>query len=407
LKYVERVYGLSELIRQVRDARKGAVKYATDVAARGLFVMLVSRTGSLHSFEQNCGGGFAKGWVDPEDGAIPKADQLGRIAAVVNASGARLVNRGVLRHLKRNKGMRRRGKETMVFVIMDGHEMFCSYRKKCPRCLERTIHMTEGDKIQYYHRNVTAMLVWEDNVILLDAEMQEAGEDEVACAVRCLERVIRDYGRSFDAVMADSLYARAPFFKLCLKHGKEVIAVLKDERREVMKDALGLMERMTPDQWEEDGKVFRCWDLEGFESWDAMDRPVRVVRTVETKLVKRQINKKMEIESSEWCWVTTISKEKLSGRGVVTTGHRRWAIENEGFNELVNEWKADHLYKHDANAMLVIWLFLFIAYNLFHAFIRLNLKPQIRVDKTIRYWAEQIKADFLTWPIGEIIPNTS
>ena len=335
------------------------------------------------------------------------ADQMGRIAGKVSAEDVRQVNRKMLRKLKRNKGMRDK-KEARVFVIVDGHEVFCSDRKKCPRCLERTIETKKGEKIQYYHRIVMATLICGGEVYHLDAEMQEGGEDEVACAVRCLECVIRDYGRSFDAVLADGLYARAPFFKMCLRHGKGVMAVLKDDRREVMKDAQGLMEGMTADQWEEDGVVYRCWDIEGFKSWDTMDgTPVRVVRTVETRLVKRQLTKKVEMEITEWWWVTTISKETLSGPGVVTAGHRRWAIENEGFNELVNEWYADHLYKHDTTAMLVIWLLLFVSYNLFHAFIRLNLKPQIRFGKTIRYWVDQIKADFYTWPPGEIIPNTS
>lgn len=400
---MERVYGLSDLIRQVRDVRKVARTYATETVVRGFFVMLQARVGSFNAMEQHREGGFTrrKAWVG---GVLPEADQMGRILAAVVAGDVRAVNRELLRKMKRNKAFRTAFEKGKGRVVVDGHEISASFLRCCPDCLERTIHMNDRDQIQYYHRCVMAMWVYEEWAILLDMEMQEAGENEVGCAVRCMERVIRDYGRSFDMVAADSLYAGAPFFKKCLEHGKDVLTVLKDERREVMKDALGLMEKMTPEQWEENGKVYRCWDLDGFESWDAMDRPVRVLRTVETQTIRRQKDGQLEVKTAEWWWVMTIAREKLPTRAAVQVGHRRWAVENEGFNELVNEWNADHVYKHDANAMTVIWLLLFVAYNLFHAFIRLNLKAALRADKSIRYWVDLIKADFHVW---SGIPDTS
>ncbi|OGH63418.1 MAG: hypothetical protein A3I06_08545 [Candidatus Lindowbacteria bacterium RIFCSPLOWO2_02_FULL_62_12] len=402
MKYADRVYGLSEMIRQVGDTRKGEGEYQTPAVARGLLVMLLARVGSFNALEQHQWGGFAKRWVG---GRLPKADQMGRITASVETKDLRVVSRKLIRKMKRNKALRKAFEEGRGQVVVDGHEISASFLRCCPDCLERTIHMSEEDRVQYYHRCVTAMWVCGEWTILLDMEMQAGAEDEVACSVRCLERVIRDYGRSFDKVVADSLYARAPFFKMCLDYGKDAMAVLKDERREVLRDAEGLMDKMTPEQWEEDGKVYRCWDLEGFESWDAMDRPVRVVRTVETQTIRRQKDGRLEVKTAGWWWVMTLSKEKFPSRAAVKGGHRRWAVENEGFNELVNEWHADHVYKHDVNAMTVIWLLLFVAYNLFHAFIRLNVKAAMRIDKSIRYWVDRIKANFYAG--SDIIPDTS
>lgn len=56
-------------------------------------------------------------------------------------------------------------------------------------------------------------------------------------------------------------------------------------------------------------------------------------------------------------------------------------------NELVNGWHTDHVYKHDPNAIECFLLIAFLAYHLFHAFIALNLKPEIRRDKTVIFWA--------------------
>ncbi len=65
-----------------------------------------------------------------------------------------------------------------------------------------------------------------------------------------------------------------------------------------------------------------------------------------------------------------------STQRVVRLGHARWDIQNPGFNELVNAWHGDHVYKHDSNAIEAFWLTLLLAYNLFHAFVRLNLKVE-------------------------------
>jgi hypothetical protein len=78
---------------------------------------------------------------------------------------------------------------------------------------------------------------------------------------------------------------------------------------------------------------------------------------------------------------------------VVGFGHQRWDIENHGFNELVNGWHADHIYKHDPNAIECFLLTAFLAYNIFHAFLTLNLKPQIRRGKTQVFWARLMAAE--------------
>ena len=61
--------------------------------------------------------------------------------------------------------------------------------------------------MQYYHRQLTLLLVpgappGRDALRMpLDHESQRAGEDEVATAMRLLERVIARYPRAFDLVL--------------------------------------------------------------------------------------------------------------------------------------------------------------------------------------------------------------
>jgi len=82
-------------------------------------------------------------------------------------------------------------------------------------------------------------------------------------------------------------------------------------------------------------------------------------------------------------------------------GHGRWTIENQGFNELVNRWYADHVYKHQAHAMLNFWLMAVLCLNLFLAFYRRDLKPAARQAASMLQIARQIAAElFGAFPAG-------
>jgi hypothetical protein len=204
------------------------------------------------------------------------------------------------RRLKRNKALKRT--HGFYVLIADGHESSSSYLRCCPGCLKRVIHIKEGDHIQYYHRNVVAMLSGRDFPLLLDVEEQRQGEDEVSAAFRLMRRVLKNYPRAFDVVVVDGLYLTADFFELVLAHGKHIVAVLKDERRDLMEDVRGLfpLERTLI---ERRGNTQRMmWDIEGCSSWESLGREVRVVRSVESRTVRRQLSGKTEQQSSEWMW---------------------------------------------------------------------------------------------------------
>ena len=47
----------------------------------------------------------------------------------------------------------------LAVAVIDGHESHASYRRHFPGCLERTIHTEQGDRLQYYQRQVMLMLV--------------------------------------------------------------------------------------------------------------------------------------------------------------------------------------------------------------------------------------------------------
>ena len=243
-----------------------------------------------------------------------------------------------------------------------------------------------------------------DMSFLLDAEPQKAGEDEVAAAIRLLDRVVQNYPRAFDVVAADALYAQAPFFEFVLQLGKDVLTVLKDERRNLLQDALGLFQQLEPTQTRDGSRQRGTWDVEGFRSRPSLDRPLRVVRSLETTTVRRQLDKQEELQVSDWVWVTTLSSSRASTNAVVNLGHSRWDIENQGFNEAVNQWHSDHVYKHDPTAVLAFWLLTMLVINLFRAFYLRNLKPQRRRHSSMLHIARCLAAELYQGTAKHLLP---
>jgi len=353
--------------------------------------MFLARLGSLNALEKTRA---SKAWSRWIAGDSPSADSMGRICGLLNHDDLRAVNHHVYSRLKRNKALPTPW-HGLVMLILDGHESHSTYRRHCSGCLERdvTVKNQRGEtekRKQFYHRHVAAQLLSKQFPLLLDAEPMRPGEDELATAIRLLERVLRDYPRAFDLVVADALYANPRFFQFVTANGKHALAVLKNESRDLVRDVRSLCEVIAPVEIPSARRTCRCWDVSGLTSWPQVAMPVRVVRSVERWTARRQLDGGLDEQISDWLWVTSLPKTLANTRAVRDIGHSRWTIENEGFNELVTRWHADHVYKHNDDAMLSFWLICLIAFNLFQAFFRRNLKPQARARYTMLHLARLI-----------------
>ena len=361
----------------------------TSAIVRAVLAMGLCRLGSLNALGQTQSSSFWPKWLGH---ALPSPDTIGRVAGLVDVESLRALGHHVYERLKRGKALSP-PPHGLLALAVDGHETHATYKRHCPGCLERTIHTTNGDRIQYYHRLVAASLVTADLHILLDAEAILSGEDEVAVALRLLDRLVRDYPRAFDVVQGDALYADCRFFNWAIDHGKDALAVLKNDRRDLLQDAQRLFEDQPPRVVKDAGVHRQCWDMEGFTTWPQVKTPVRVVRSNETRQVRRQLDGQVRQEVSQWYWVTTLRARPAPTGAVVQMGHGRWGIENEGFNELVNQYHADHVYRHQPTAMLVFWLLTQLCLNVFAAFYRRNLKPAARTAASMLHIARLLLAE--------------
>ena len=394
IAYSEKLFRFSETVVADVVDRRLQPRIPTAVIVKSVTVLFWARMGSLNALELTARSGFFRHWLGQ---CVCSADTIGRVNTLLDAEGLRRGIHHIYDRLKRNKALPdHRG---IGVAVLDGHESHTSYLQHCAGCLERTIHTENTDRIQFYHRQVTLMLLpsarpgCEPIRLLLDHEPQRTGEDEVTTALRLLVRVIGSYPRAFDLVLADALYATAPFFNFLLARGKHALTVLKDDRRNLYQDAAGLFDHLPARQGSFRNRQCLWWDFPDLLTWPQVNTPVRVIRSLETYSVKRQLDGKDDPGTRDWIWVTTLPAQPVSTERAVGFGHQRWDIENHGFNELVQGWHADHVYRHDPNAIECFLLTAFLACNLFHAFFALNLKPEIRKNRTQVFWRSFMAAE--------------
>lgn len=390
LAYGQKIFGLQDELRALVDHRtKPQIPNA--VYAQALLMLWLCRLPSLNALEgfgrQGAGRRFLRQ-------AMPGADQIANISEILDVPGLRAILGRIYRRLVRNKVLQPLHGHRLA--VVDGHEINASYKRCCPECQTRRIRVNGQERIQYYHRIVAFLLVGPRFRFLLDLELLRPHDDEGSAALRLIRRVLAANPRCFDLLLGDGLYPQARLFKLLRQHGKHALVVLKDERRDLLQDARGLFGPQPHASFASATTRYQCWDIGELDSWDSYPEKVRVVRTIETTLLReRQQGRRIQRQqTTEWVWVTTVPAVEVPTATIVCFGHERWRIENEAFNELVNQWHANHYFHHHPTSIVALWLLLFIAHALFHCFLR-NLKPNLRQAKPVYSWAWLIRAEFL------------
>lgn len=388
LRYGQKIFGVLRQLELLNDPR---LKPQIPAAAffKALLVLFVCRLPSLNALDQHRGQAALRRFLR---GRLPCADQLANFSETISLSDLRALLGSLYQRAQRNKVLQAFHGHRLA--VVDGHEINCSYRRCCPQCQQRQLVVNGQSRTQYYHRAVIFQLVGPGFRMLLDFELLGPHEDEGSAALRLVQRILATLPRCFDILLGDGLYPQARFFKLLRRHHKHALMVLKDERRDLLKDARAVFASTPELTFRERGVSYRCWDQAHFTSWESYPHGVRVVRTLETTVRRDRYGRKSS-SCTEWIWVTTLSQDEVPTRHVVLFGHERWRIENEGFNELSTYWHADHYFHHHPVSISAFWLMLFVAHTLFHCFLR-NIQPALRGAHTVIYWAEQIAAQLLT-----------
>jgi hypothetical protein len=322
-----------------------------------------------------------EGWVGQHK---PSADTLGYALQRFDLEPLRQILQDINRAAWRKKAIHFRSAETRRVVAIDGHEFFSSRARCCDQCLIREVTVHGEVLKEYYHRGVAAQWVGVKPPGFLDWEITRPGEGEAVTARRLLARILAQYGRLIDVISADALYLEAPFLKLVLDAGKHFVVVLKQEARELYRDAAQLRELLAPQVILDGCRTTQIWDIPDLATFTTLGRPVRVVwcheRDVKTKIVG---NKKQDLaEEKTWIWVTDLPISAATSTRIQLWGHDRWDVEDRGFNELGNLWRMNHCFVHDTTAIEALLLTLAIAFLTTYLFYERNLQPVLRIHLT-------------------------
>jgi len=388
IRYVNKYFKLNEISQWMSDGRKRPLIQPKNIFWF-IFLLFMSRLKSLNSMDELRKKKKHKKRLEALLGGLfPSADTVAYALKSFCNSKLREALHLVYTLLQRRHVIEKLRIGGYLILSLDGHELFCSRSIHCCSCLTRTLHTKNGDIKEYYHRIVVAQLVGGFICIPLDIEAILPGEDEVHAARRLFERVIKEYPKAFDVIAVDSLYLRASFVEMVKRHCKEIVCVIKDERRDLIVDARAVFKTQKPQVIFDNKNHYERWDEEDFTSWSQLNFPIRVVQSKEWKWKGKQLI------SSDWMWATTLSKDDASTEIICHIGHDRWDIENQGFNEAVTFYNIDRCFVHHPNAIEAIILIFALVYIVHKAFVFLNLKPAFRTMHSLHHIILRIMSDF-------------
>ena len=403
IRYSNKIFDLFTIIASITDERiKAQIPTVKIVAA--IIIMHFTNQGSLNNFSQEIA--FKKVKAD-----IPSVSTIARVADTMDLEEIRSVGMAIYKKARAKKMLE--PCHGMWVGVVDGHEQITSPYCKCKYCKSRTVTRKDGVKdIQYYHEFTAFILAGPKISFILDIEPILPKEGEITSAYRLIERVCKNYPKAFSVVIGDGLYLRETVFNLLKSHRKYAIAVLKEERRQLFEEANRLSLLSEPKVYRKKKTYYRVWEHSIEGCWDGYGKEVRVIASEEATPVRvhSKDGKSFEdkLKKVKWMWVTNLPcSESLAGlKNTVAICHSRWQIENQCFNETVNTWNADHIYRHSANAIIAFLLLLFICVNIFNIFRIRNIKDRSIRTKIylINLIGRGFNTEFIPFPLAPTIP---
>jgi hypothetical protein len=416
--YLNKVFRFRDYLPQLSDARHGP-EIPPQAVFLALFHGFVFRLPSLQQLEADLAESPLQRQVGVERAFGDDVLRYSLCGFELPPLERMLVD--VNRRLKRNKVLDPGRVQGRIVAALDGIEVLSSYSRCCDACLQRRVMVLDGEghsveRIQYYHRAVGCQIVSSPVKPLLAVEWLQPGEGEDTAALRLLSRLPELYGsRFFDILLLDSLYAQAPVLKLAAQVGWDLVISLKQEARELYQSAMGLFTHRAADQCfttRQEGKQYavRLWDTDGLPFTQDHPQPVRVVWSQETLTQNhyRRGQAVSETTQHEWLWVTTLDPKIFSGPQVRQLGHDRWKQENNGWNDLTQNWALKHDFLHACKhrpkivlasgerqlvpnrGLAAVTLILCLAFALSSAFILLHSKIFRRYDLSYLEVARQL-----------------
>jgi len=196
----------------------------------------------------------------------------------------------------------------------------------------------------------------------------------VAAGERVLRRMIQHLGRRFfQIVVADALYANAPFLHTVQQLGLDLVATLKDNQSDLLAQAKGWMNRPPDQTFHRDAQThYAIWEEENLW-WDVARESIRVIQVQKQQWVTESVggNKQRRRQSGRQFYLTTCSARRISARSIGRVGEVRWELETSTFSHATTEYGIKHAQVHSGKpqAFLALLCIRLLAISLYMIYV--------------------------------------
>lgn len=345
-RFAGRVLGLERYLRQPGDGRRRPL-----IAARHLvwaqIMGEILRQGAFHAIEflvrSRARAALAVGRAFGDDALAYFTERL-------DVRVTRRALAGALKRAKRNKAFEN---SRFVGLALDGTGTGRCQQAGCRLC--RPIRHAERGVVGQLHALSLLSVVGTGLVLPVDVEPYGPGDSELAASQRLLERAHGHLGARFaDYLVADSLYAAAPFLNRVGQLSLRVVVRLKANVPELLRAVEARFAGRAPDLvFAHGGDRVEVWDVNDFDPWDGLDwTTVRVIRYRQHK---------PDGTTVQADWLTDFPAAQVGSRALYGLAKSRWEIENNGFNDAKNRYGLERIRHHHENSLLIGWLLICLA----------------------------------------------
>lgn len=247
--------------------------------------------------------------------------------------------------------------DNKYLISLDASGFFSSNNVKCQYCCEKIFNKgTDRQTTLYHHQMLVGSIVSPDMKQVIPVEFEpvikEDGSKKNDCEKNCAKRwlkLFRNYHPHLPAIIvADALYANAPFIKELEQKRCSYILVAKEDDHKYLYEYF----------WDGEGD-----DIEEFER-DIRDKNGIIIKNHKYRFMNNvplnTTNQDLKVnvlyfeefdlkkqKQTKWLWVTDILITKANAKLIMQGGKSRWKIENETFNTLKNQgYNFEHNFGH-------------------------------------------------------------
>ena len=397
--YINKVYHIGEKINSLKDKRiQPQIKNSTITIIVMLSFMLQYRSFNriTYSLDRKK---FEK--IFPSKTRMPKIDAIRNQLSNFDLEGLKEIHKDIIDTTIKNKIFREGTIDGYKVAGIDGVELYESTKKCCDKCLTREIN----EVTHYFHRSVMIATIGKDPRIVIGQEMLEAKKDgtnkdegETTGAKRLIKRIYEEHHHFADVVVGDAAYGNAKWINELIALGIDAVARVKDERRDIVKDALGIFKDQRADkEWRIKGDtrdkytIAKAWDVDEIEM-QGLEMKIRFVKFT------LEIHEKDKVRRKE-IWIITTNKV-ITVETLLKIIQKRWDIENCIFHQIKTEWHMKHCYLHSESGVETVLMLMIIGFNLmqlyfFRCIRGFREKKMLQIDIV-----EDVKDGLILWEKG-------